>query len=86
MHLKKILLRAPNWLGDTVVATPAMKAIRAKFPDAEITVMVRPSSTGVFCAATFVNHVWTEPRPAGIREWLRLAGEVRRRHFDLAVL
>ena len=86
MQLKKILLRAPNWLGDTVVATPAMKAIRSKFPDAEITVMVRPSATAVFSAATFVDHVWTEPRPAGIREWLQLAGEVRLKHFDLAVL
>jgi hypothetical protein len=25
MQLKKILLRAPNWIGDTAVATPAMK-------------------------------------------------------------
>jgi heptosyltransferase II len=86
MQLKKILLRAPNWVGDSAVASPAMRAIRAKFPDAEITVMVRPSVTGVFASADFVDHVWTEPRPAGIREWFRIALEVRRRRFDMAVL
>jgi heptosyltransferase II len=86
MELKKILLRAPNWVGDTAVATPTMKAIRAKFPAAEITVMVRPSVTGLFASATYVDRVWTEPRPAGLRDWLRVALQVRRQHFDLAVL
>jgi heptosyltransferase-2 len=33
-----------------------------------------------------VDRVWTEPKPAGIREWFRIALEVRREHFDLAVL
>lgn len=86
MQVKKILLRAPNWLGDAAVASPAMRAIRAKFPDAEITVMVRPSVAGVFASATFVDRVWTEPRPAGIRDWIRLAMEVRKQRYDLAVL
>ena len=86
MQLKKILLRAPNWVGDSAVATPAMRAIRAKFPDAEITVMVRPSVSGVFASAGFVDRVWTEPRPSGLREWFRIARDVRRHQFDMAVL
>src|SRR5262252_4989550 len=72
MPLKKILLRAPNWVGDSAVATPSMKAIRAKFPDAEITVMVRPSVAGVFASAKYVDRVWTEPKPSRLREWLRI--------------
>ena len=55
MQLKKTCC-APNWIGDAAVATPAIKAIRAKYPDAEITVMVRPSVTE-FAAATYVDHV-----------------------------
>jgi len=86
MPLKKILLRAPNWVGDSAVATPSMKAIRAKFPDAEITVMVRPSVAGVFASAKYVDRVWTEPKPSRLREWLRIVMEVRKQHFDMAVL
>jgi heptosyltransferase-2 len=86
MSLKKILVRAPNWVGDSAVATPSMKAIRAKFPGAEITVMVRPSVAGVFASAKYVDRVWTEPKPSGLREWLRIALEVRRQHFDMAIL
>ena len=42
MPLKKILMRGPNWVGDSVLAIPAMKAVRARFPEAEITLLVRP--------------------------------------------
>ena len=32
----KIAVRLPNWLGDTVMAVPALRAIRAAFPEAQI--------------------------------------------------
>jgi len=32
----KILVRLPNWLGDTVMAVPALAALRAAWPDAEV--------------------------------------------------
>jgi heptosyltransferase-2 len=32
----KIAVRLPNWLGDTVMAVPALRSIRAAFPEARI--------------------------------------------------
>jgi heptosyltransferase-2 len=32
----KITVRLPNWMGDTVMAVPALRAIREKFPDAQV--------------------------------------------------
>jgi heptosyltransferase-2 len=86
MEIKKILIRGPNWVGDSVLAIPAMKAIRAHFNDAEITLLVRPWVAGLFTTAPFVDKVWTEARPAGVLDWSRITGEIRERHFDLAVL
>src|SRR5688572_10892865 len=86
MQLNKILLRGPNWVGDAVLAIPAMKAIRTTFPEAEITVLVRPWVAGIFTSAPFVDRVWTEPRPATLGEWLRLARGIREKHFDMALL
>jgi len=86
MHPRKILIRGPNWLGDAVLAIPAMKAVRSRFPDAEITVFVRPWVAGIFSSAPFVDRVWSEPRPSGIVEWNRITREIRAREFDLAVL
>jgi heptosyltransferase-2 len=30
----KIAVLLPNWIGDVVMATPTLRAIRQKFPDA----------------------------------------------------
>jgi heptosyltransferase-2 len=86
MALNKILLRGPNWVGDAVLAIPAMKAIRNTYPRAEITLLVRPWVAGVFSSAPFVDHVWSEPRPAGVLDWMRLSRSIRAKGFDLALL
>jgi len=86
MPLKKILIRGPNWVGDSVLAIPAMKAVRARFPDSEITLLVRPWVAGVFKTAPFIDHLWSEPRPAGIGEWMRITNSIRKKRFDLALL
>jgi len=39
---RKILVRAVNWLGDAVMTTPALQAVRETFPDAEITILANP--------------------------------------------
>lgn len=84
--LNRILIRGPNWVGDSVLAIPAMKAIRAGFPDADITLLVRPWVAGLFTSASFIDRVWSEPRPESLGEWSRITGAIRKRGFDLAVL
>src|SRR5262245_19703545 len=86
MPLKKILIRGPNWVGDSVLAIPAMKAVRARYPEAEITLLVRPWVAGVFKDAPFIDHLWSEPRPSGLGEWMRITSDIRKRRFDLALL
>ena len=34
----RVIVRLPNWLGDTVMATPALRALRASWPEARILV------------------------------------------------
>jgi heptosyltransferase-2 len=86
MPLNKILMRGPNWVGDSVLAIPAMKAVRARFPEAEITLLVRPWVSGVFKSAPFIDHLWSEPRPSGLSDWMRITKSIRQNHFDMALL
>ena len=84
--MKRILMRGPNWVGDAVLAIPAMKAVRRKYPDSEITLLVRPWVAGVFTSAPFIDRVWSEPKPAGLTDWMRISRSIRERGFDLALL
>lgn len=86
MSVNKILIRGPNWVGDSVLAIPAMKAIRAHFSGAEMTLLVRPWVAGIFTSVPFINRVWSEPRPSGFADWSRVTREIRKRGFDLAML
>ena len=86
---RKILVRAPNWLGDAILALPALGEVRSRFPEAEIAVLARASVAELFRSVPGVNRVVVfdhRVRHAGVFGLLRLAGELRRERFDLAVL
>ena len=83
---KKILIRGPNWVGDAVLAIPALKAVRSNFPTAEITLLVRPWVAGLFTSAPFIDRVWTEEKPTKLGDWTRITRDIRAFEFDLALL
>jgi heptosyltransferase-2 len=86
MDAEKILIRGPNWVGDAVLAIPALKAIRNRFPKAEITLLIRPWVAGLFTSAPFIDNVWSESKPRGLADWKRITQELRFRKFDVGVL
>jgi heptosyltransferase II len=50
--VRRLLIRAPNWLGDAVMALPAMAAVRQAFERAHVTVAAIPSIAPLFQEAT----------------------------------
>lgn len=47
-EIARLVIRAPNWLGDAVMALPAMGAVRAAFPAAHLAVAAIPSVAPLF--------------------------------------
>ncbi len=81
--IRRVLLRAPNWLGDTVMAVPTVRAIRRALPGAELWVL-GPWVATVLEAEPGIDRRLVHPRGWPAR-W-RLAGALRRAGIDLAVL
>ena len=54
-QVQRLVVRAPNWLGDAVLALPAMAAIRAHFADAEITVAAPAGIAALFREQTIAR-------------------------------
>ncbi|HKV36304.1 MAG TPA: lipopolysaccharide heptosyltransferase II [Pyrinomonadaceae bacterium] len=84
-EIKRVVVRGTNWVGDSVMTVPALRALRRVLPEAEITLVVRPSAKGIFEDVDFIDQLLIYDRRNAlsiipmVREW-------RKRQFDLAVL
>jgi len=83
--IKRVVVRGTNWVGDSVMTVPALRALHRVLPNANITLAIRPGAKGIFSEADFIDDVLVYNRKNAfsvipqVREW-------RRRNFDLAVL
>jgi heptosyltransferase-2 len=87
--IKNILVRGPNWLGDAVMCEPALRGLRRLFPDAQISLLVKPAVADLFGGHPALTRVLTYEstgRHAGLSGKWALAEQLRRQSFDLAVL
>jgi heptosyltransferase II len=85
----KILVRATNWIGDAVMSLPALRALRVRYPDAQIVVLAKPWVAALYEGETAIDRVIALPGNPGFRDlgvkW-RTAQALRKERFDLAVL
>ena len=80
MPIDRLLIRAPNWMGDVVLSLGAVRDLRRNFPAARIEVLARPSVANLYRAVAEVDAV----RTAGtFREDV---GGIRAGTFDAAAL
>jgi heptosyltransferase-2 len=84
-QIQQVVVRLPNWLGDVVMAVPALRQLRRVLPEAHVTVVSRPAAVDVFLDADFVDEVLVYDR-AGLSTAWNQVREWRRRKFDLALL
>jgi heptosyltransferase-2 len=88
-HVNRICLRATNWIGDAVMTTPAMGALRSSFPAAEIVVVANPLVAELFRYHPYCDRVLVFDKKGahrGLTGLLRFCGMLRRERFDLAIL
>lgn len=71
------------------MSTPALRALRALYPNAHIALLARPYVMPIYEAAPWFDEIIPcdlHGAHAGLRGLLRLAGHLRSQRFDLAVI
>ena len=88
--IRRILIRPSNWVGDVVMNIPAIEAVRENFPESTISVVARPWVTPLLENHPAVDQVLpfreSNDHLSRIFEIIRVAGRIRRKEFDLAIL
>jgi len=68
----KIVVRCSNWLGDVLMNTPALRALRGEFPSAHIAAIARRAGVEVLSSSGLVDEVFPVERGRWERiRWLR---------------
>lgn len=86
LAVSRLYVRCPNWVGDFVMSTPIQQAIREAFPDARITLGMRPHLEEVLRGAPWFDVVHHHPAKLDFKGLRRLASDLESRRFDAAIL
>ena len=85
-----ILVVLPTWVGDFVMATPTLRAIRSRFPKARITFLAEPNLRDLIEGGDWMDEVVEWPpkdrRKPWQREYRAVTRLLRARRLDWAVL
>lgn len=90
---QNILIIDFGQIGDVILSLPALKAVREKFPAAQITAMIGKSGAEIIEISGFVDEWITVDRVKlrdgkkleSIKEVLNIVKDVRRRKFDFVI-
>jgi heptosyltransferase-2 len=86
-HIKRVVVRGTNWVGDAVMTVPALRELRRVLPHAHITLATRSWAEGLFMDADFLDDLLIyDRRPRDLRAVIRQTRQWRARRFDLALL
>ncbi len=86
MESMKIVVRAPNWVGDAVLALPAINAIKKNFPESEIIVAAEEWVEDLFTLGGMFPDTVSFSKPKGFRSFTDSVRKIRDGRFDLGIL
>jgi len=87
-NVRRVIVRAPNWIGDAVMATPFFASLRKTLPDVEVTCLCRAMVADIFCFNHQVNRIIELDETHGRSGWTAVrtnAALLKQERFDLAV-
>ncbi len=87
-HIKRIVIRVPNWIGDAVMATASIEALIKLFPQASIYIAARPWVASVFKAHKGIKGIieLEYQEKTTLKGLITNAKKIKSKDFDLALI
>ena len=88
-NYRNILIVRTDRIGDVVLTTPAIEALRKAFPQARISILVTPVTRELVEGNPYLDEVLIDDRKGrhgGVFGFFNLVKTLRKRQFDLAII
>ena len=88
-NVKRVLIVRTDRIGDVLLSTPVIKALRYYCPGAYIAIMVRPYAADIVIGNPYLDEVIIYDKDAIHNSWqesMKFALELRKKKFDLALI
>jgi len=85
----KILIRCPNWVGDVVMATPAIRSLRKRYPQARLAVFIKSYARQLLDHSPHIDEFLTfdpDGEHSSLAAYYRFLRSLRKHCFDLSVI
>ena len=84
----RILIVRLRLIGDVVLTTPLLRALRRRYPGAQLTYLVEPAAAPIVRDNPHIDHLVIVARRRGlarVRDDVTIARQLRRERFDIAI-
>lgn len=88
-HIRKILILQTAFIGDVILTTPLIKALRISYPQAEIQFLTIPTSHNVLETNPHLKKIWIYDKRVvdkGVLGFLKIVKKLRGEAIDLAIV
>ncbi|MCX5706298.1 MAG: lipopolysaccharide heptosyltransferase II [Candidatus Omnitrophica bacterium] len=88
-NYKRILIVRTDRIGDLLLSTPVIKAMRQAYPNAYITMMVSPYTKEIVEGNPYLDEVITYDKDEKHKSWarsVRFARNLKKKRFDLSII
>ena len=88
-NYRNILIVRTDRMGDVVLTTPAIKALKLGWPEAKLSILVTPATRDLIVGNPYLDEILVDDRGGTHRGpigFARLVALLRRKKFDLAII
>ena len=88
-HANKIIIRLPNYIGDSIMSTPAIQLLLREYPKAKLTILCRKQTEDILINHPSVNKIiidYSKSSSNRLTYTLSLIRKIRKEKYDLGIL
>ncbi len=89
MSNRILVTHTGGWIGDMVLLTPALRALKLAYPQSHLALLIRPLVAALMATHPYINKVMVDNKGTGLSRlssFWKSVREIRRSDFDLAVV